>query len=227
MKINTQKTFNEEAKIYEQTSRAVNIYFDEGLNTLIKNIKIRKQNIRILDVCSGTGILTELVAKKFPKAEIVGVDFAKNMLDIAVARLKNYNFTPYCFDILDKEKMQNLGKFDLIISSCGIHNIHTKKQKQIAINNVVNLLKENGFYITLDYLKGNSKKEIEHFREFQYNYLLKSYSKKEANEWMKLLAEEDEPETLSTNLKMLGRAGLKTLKLIWQKEYMGIWAGTK
>lgn len=225
--INTKKTFNNEAKIYEQTSREVNIYFDEALSILVKNIKIRKQNIRILDVCSGTGILTELVAKKYPKAEIVGVDFAKNMLEIANYRLKNYNFTPCCFDILDKEKMQNLGKFDLIISSCGIHNIHTKKFKQIAINNVINLLKENGFYITLDYLKGNNKKECEHFKEFQYNWLLKSYSKEKANEWMQLLAEEDEPETLATNLKMLEKAGLKNLKLIWQKEYMGIWSGLK
>ena len=226
----TQETFNNEASEYEQTSRKVNIYFDEALTVLVNNIKIRKQKIRILDVCCGTGILTNLVAQKYPKAQIVGVDFAKNMLDIAKHRLINFNFTPVELDVLDEDKMSNLskdGQFDLIISSFGIHNIHTKRLKQQAISNIIKLLKDGGIFITCDIIKGNDKKECEHFKNFQFNWLLKSYTTEKATEWMQLLDEEDNPETIATNIKFLQNAGLKNIKLIWQKEFMAIWSGTK
>lgn len=227
MKINTKQTFNNEAQIYEQTSRAVNIFFDKALNFLVENTNLRKKNPRILDVCCGTGILTESVAKKYPAAEIVGVDFSNEMLKIATERLKKFQFIPYCFDILETDKMACLGKFDLIVSSFGVHNVHGKKNKQIAINNIVNALKAGGKFITCDILKGKTKSECEHFREYQYQHLLKSYSQKDAKNWMALLDEEDDPETFATNEKLLIAAGAKDVKLLWQKEFLAIWTAKK
>lgn len=221
--MNTKQTFNNEAEIYEQTSRAVNIFFDESLNVLVNSINLTHKNkIRILDVCCGTGILTQKVASKFPKAEFVGLDFAENMLSIAKERMKDYNFTALCIDVLDTQKITKLGKFDLIVSSFGIHNIHGFAEKQVAINNIYSALKTNSKYIALDYIKGENKKECKHYTKTFIKFLRKTYNKKETKEWIKLLAEEDEPETVKNNFNLLTNANFKEVKLLWQKEYIAI-----
>ncbi len=221
------ETFDNEAQEYEFTSRAVNIYFDEALETLVKNIMLKSKSPKILDICCGTGILTEKVANKFPKASFVGVDFSSGMLEIAKKRMDKYHFDSLLCDICDSDKMKNLGKFDLVISSFGIHNVHGIDNKQTALKNILSHLKLGGEFITCDLLKGNNKKEIEYFYNFQKEWLLKTYSKKQTEEWLTLLDEEDEPETLAKNFKLLEDAGLKDIELVWRKEFLGIWKGVK
>lgn len=221
------KTFDDEAHEYEFTSRAVNIYFDEALETLADNIKLKGNHLKILDVCCGTGILTEKVARKFPNASFTGIDFSSNMLAIAKERMKKYNFDTLLCDICDSEKMKNLKDFDLVISSFGIHNVHGMEDKQIALNNILAHLKVGGLYISCDLIKGNNEKEIEHFRNFQKEWLLKTYTLKEAEEWLNLLDEEDDPETLTTNIDLLKTAELKDIQLIWKKEFLTILKGVK
>lgn len=225
--MDTKQTFDNEASEYDFTSRAVNICFDEALDELVKNLKVKKQNPKILDICCGTGILTEKVAKRFPNAEFTGVDFSTGMLEIAKQRMKDYNFVVLETDVCVEEKMQKLGKFDLIISSLGIHNIHGFENKQKALKNILIHLKCGGQYITFDYVKGNNKKEIEHFFEVQKQRLLETFNEKETQNWLDLLAEEDEPETLANNFKLLENAGLTDCCLIWQKEFLAIWQAIK
>ncbi len=227
-KMDIKETFDNEAKEYDFTSRAVNIYFDEALEQLVKNIKTNDKNIAILDVCCGTGILTEKVAKSFPNANFTGVDFSTGMVDVAKARMKNYDCKFFISDLLDDKKMAKLsGDFDLIVSSFGIHNIHGMSEKQRALKNVMQHLKTGGQYITCDILKGINKKEIEHFYNFQKQWLLKTYSAEATQNWLDLLAEEDDPVALKDNFDLLENAGLKDLKLYWKKEFLAIWSGTK
>ena len=225
--MNIQQTFNSEAQMYEFTSRAVNIYFDEALDTLVDNIEIKKKNPIILDVCCGTCILTEKVAKKYPNAKFYGVDFSTEMLKIGEKRMKDYDFTPIVCDICDNKEMKSIPMVDLIISSFGIHNVHGFDKKQLAINNIISHLKSNGLFITCDLLKGKDKTEQAHFDKFQKDWLLKTYSLKEAEDWIRLLAEEDDPETLNNNFSLLKNAGCSAPKLIWNKEFLSIWLAKK
>ena len=43
-----------------------------------------KEPLKILDLCCGTGDLTRILRKKFPDAEVFGVDFSEDMLKIAL-----------------------------------------------------------------------------------------------------------------------------------------------
>lgn len=223
----TQNTFDNEAQIYEFTSRAVNIFFDEALDTLVNNIETQKKNPIILDVCCGTCILTEKVAKKYPDAKFYGVDFSIEMLKIGQERMKSYDFTPILGDICDKKTFQSLPQFDMIISSFGIHNVHGIKQKQLALNNLMSCLKNGGLFITCDYIKGEDKARQKHFDDVLKNWLLKTYSAKETEDWIKLLREEDDPETIEDNLTLLKNAGCPSPKLIWNKEYLATLQATK
>ena len=220
------KTFDEEAKIYERTSREVNIYFDEALDFLVKNLEINP-NAKILDVCCGTGILTDKVLKSYPNVSVTGVDFSSGMLEVAKARLKGYNFTGVLGDVCNEKTFENLGQFDIIITSFGLHNIHGYENKQQALKNIASVLKNGGQYITCDILKGETQEIEQSYRQFQYEWLKKSYDEKQSQEWMNLLQEEDEQETFENNVKLLKNAKIENVKLLWQKQFLAIWSGVK
>ena len=218
--MDVKETFDNEAHEYEFTSRAVNIYFDEALDALINAIQIEPK--KILDVCCGTGILTEKVANKFPKSEIVGVDFSQGMLGIARERMKNKNFSTFISDVCDINNMKHLGKYDLIVSSFGIHNIHGIENKRIALKNIFAHLNNGGVFIICDILKGKTTQEQKNYDDFQRDWLLKTYSKEETEAWIKLLREEDDPETLENNIKLLKELGMKNIEKVLQKEFLAI-----
>lgn len=176
--MNIKSTFDNEASEYDFTSRAVNIYFDEALDFLSNSIKLSGKKTKILDVCCGTGILTQKLFEKYPNAEIVGVDFSQEMLNIAKQKLKDKNFKYVLTDVCNIDNMKCLGKFDLIVSSFGLHNVHRLKYKTIAMQNIIHLLKPNGLYITCDIVKGKYKKECEYYDNFQRQWLLKTFNEK-------------------------------------------------
>ena len=141
--MDTKNTFDNEAGIYEQTSRQVNIHYDEALSKMLGFMKTNATTI--LDVCCGTGILTQLVNTKYPQAEICGVDFSSGMLEIAKQRFNNNKIKFYNFDLLDAESMNSIdNSFDLVVSSFGIHNIHTKEKKIEALKNIGALMTGGG-----------------------------------------------------------------------------------
>ena len=217
------QTFDDEAEIYEITSRQVNVYYDEGLNNLVKLID--KDTKKILDVCCGTGILTHLVATSFPTSKIVGVDFSPGMLNVAQKRLPSINFLEH--DICNEQMLCSLDNdFDLVISSYGIHNIHGNKYKEKALKNIFNTLKIGGKFITLDLLQGETTEEIEYFNSVQKNHLLKSFDLVETENWLTLL-KEDDPITWNQNKYLLEKIGFKQVKLLWKKDFLAIWSASK
>ena len=71
------------------------------------------------------------------------------------------------------------------------------------------------------------KMNADNFSSFKDSGLERLIMKKETEEWLNLLDEEDEPETLEDNFKLLENSGLANLKLLWRKEFLGIWSGEK
>lgn len=79
-----------------------------------KNVK--KDNIRILDLCTGSGVVAISIGKYIKNCEIVAVDISKNALEIAKNNeTKNgvQNITWVLSNLFDKVE----GKFDIIVSN--------------------------------------------------------------------------------------------------------------
>ncbi|MFM7796325.1 MAG: methyltransferase domain-containing protein, partial [Candidatus Nitrosotenuis sp.] len=69
----------------------------------------------ILDLACGTGILTRMIAQKFPDSQILGIDISENYLDLAIQNSQSY--TNISYQIQDAEKLNLDRKFDCIVSS--------------------------------------------------------------------------------------------------------------
>jgi malonyl-CoA O-methyltransferase len=77
--------------------------------------KLNSEPLQILELGCGTGFLTEELIKHYPKAQIIAIDIAPNMLGVAKDKFaSNKNISFLQSDIRDIEKID--GKFDLIIS---------------------------------------------------------------------------------------------------------------
>jgi demethylmenaquinone methyltransferase/2-methoxy-6-polyprenyl-1,4-benzoquinol methylase len=71
---------------------------------------------RILDLGCGTGIITLPLARRFPDAEIVGIDLMPEYLDLAREKVEREGMSNVSLEVLPIEEMGQLdGAFDLIV----------------------------------------------------------------------------------------------------------------
>ena len=71
---------------------------------------------RILDLGTGTGIGARLLAKRFPAAEIVGVDLSARMIEEARRRLPPELAERVCFEVADASALPfGAADFDLVV----------------------------------------------------------------------------------------------------------------
>lgn len=104
-KKNIQYCFNRSAQNYEQAAIIQKKAFNKLL-TLLDSYP----NETIIDLGCGTGHGTEIIAKKHSEAHVIGVDFSKNMLNIALASKQHATFVNADFDKLpfNSETIDNI-----------------------------------------------------------------------------------------------------------------------
>ena len=84
---------------------------------MLRHVVAHKPNPRrILDLACGTGIVSMKLAKRFPDAELVGVDYTAEYMEIARARMKELG-RAMTFVHSNAETAELEGTFDLIVSS--------------------------------------------------------------------------------------------------------------
>lgn len=113
------ESFSKSAKIYNSHAK-----LQKGIITeLLKKLPSSAKNI--LDIGSGTGLFEPILAKKYRKAKIIGIDIAPGM--ISYAKKKNTNSRVH-FNIGDGESFSFKNrKFDLIVSASSIQWMNHKK----------------------------------------------------------------------------------------------------
>lgn len=142
-------TWNKIANLYQDRFMELNLYnesYDFFCNTLADS------KARILDMCCGPGNITKYLLSNSPKYKILGIDVAKNMVELA-----KKNNPQADFKILDSRKIGTIkDQFDGII--CGFCLPYlSQKEVQKLIENCRILLKPNGI-LYLSFVDGNPEK---------------------------------------------------------------------
>ena len=208
--------FNKYAANYDNSRKQLIPCFADFYGTITKIIPYSPSaNISILDLGAGTGLLTEIIIKKFPNAKITLIDISTEMINIAKKRLKAYSGITY--QIADYSYDFPPEKFNLIVSSLSIHHL-TNENKINLFEKVKKSLKENGIFVNADQVSGESD-EIE--RIYSANWLqevkengISPKSLSEALDRMK----EDKMAPLSTQLDWLKDQQFSEVNC-WYKNY--------
>lgn len=141
--------FDKRANEYQARFMDVGLYHDTF--DLFCN-SITKENAEILELACGPGNITRYILNKRPDFNILGIDLAPNMIELA----KRNNPTA-SFQCMDCRDIHLLGKkYDAVM--CGFCLPYLSKEESVQlINDVYNLLESNGLlYISTmedDYAK--------------------------------------------------------------------------
>ncbi len=137
------KFFDETAKSYDKVAFFATFGRDASWKKQILNQIDSSSDI--LDLACGTGILTRMLAKKFPKARVTGIDITQSYLRVAEKNSTSFKNITYIHQ--DAEKL-NLGrKFDCITSSY----IPKYADPLILVNLCSNHLKSGGRLVLHDF----------------------------------------------------------------------------
>jgi len=112
MKEKIKQSFSGSAKTYDQVATMHEQIIDDLLSLITGDYQ------NILDIGCGTGTMAAKLAKKFPKAEIVGLDLAPGMVEQAKKKIKGPKVK---FLAGDAEALPFLDKFfDLVVSTSSL-----------------------------------------------------------------------------------------------------------
>lgn len=126
----------------------MNNFISLGTHHIVKFLALRELNIQprtmILDLCCGTGDISRLINKFYPRTKVIGLDFSQKMLKFA--KIKNPK------GVFMQADCTNLpfgdGEFDYITMSFGLRNIENRGQ---ALDEIYRVLNSNGKFLHLDF----------------------------------------------------------------------------
>lgn len=174
--------FNDIAKNYDFLNDVMTFFTQKSIkNSAINSLKPNHSNI--LDVCTGTGDIAIMLAKKFPNASITALDFSLEMLKIAKIKSKNLNINFINQNALDMPFLDN--SFDLCTISFGLRNL---PDITAAIKEIHRVLATNGELLIIDLGKPKMNwlyplildkvipilGKIFHENKYSYQYLVES-----------------------------------------------------
>ncbi len=124
-------------------------------DTLINTLKFENMDeITLLDLGAGSGILIEKVLKEFPDSKCIYLDYSNEFMDIAMNRLKKYKdrVTYIKSDICDDWELKINTTPNIITSSSAIHHLLNEDKKKLYYK-CYNVLDNNGWFFNIDEMK--------------------------------------------------------------------------
>lgn len=176
-----------------------------------------------LDLGCGTGILSHLLLRSFPKARVTAFDLAENMLDACRCNLSKYSDRL----ILRQGNFaeDNIGEgYDIVVSGLSIHHL-CNSGKQRLYKQIFNALKPGGVFLNREIVLGDSDYLIE-----QYHILWRQYMTLNGEDdvkWFMNYKDEDIPASVGDQMAWLNDAGFIDIACHWRHLNFAVFGGRK
>lgn len=141
------------------------IFFKLGKNNPRKTIYniIPNSNIKILDVCTGTGSNVIKLAKEKSLVNITGIDNSQGMLNVGLKKILKHKLSNINFMLQDAADMQfEKDTFDYAVISLILHEMDDETAYK-TLQNTYNVLKDNGKLIVFEFIVPENKKFLPNF----------------------------------------------------------------
>jgi tRNA (cmo5U34)-methyltransferase len=170
---------------------------------------------RVLELGCGTGNLSELIVKTYPKSEKVLVDISEEVLSRCKNRLEDNDRIEYCrADINELDFPPD--SFDLIISSITIHHLK-HHQKELLFKKVFSWLTNEGVFTYSDQFAGVTKEIYDNHMKLWHRFAVNSgCPEDEWDLWMKHQDEHDYHATAVDQILWLKKANFSSIDITWR-----------
>lgn len=201
--------FNNRADVYNEV-HLEHIGGKESKNVIASFLPDHTKTI--IDFGIGTGLELEEIFKRFPDAEVTGLDIAENMLKLLAESYPDKNITIHCASYLDYNFGNSL--YDAAISVMTLHH-YTHEIKTDLYKKIHACIKQNGVYIECDYMLSEHEHEdpqgMEDFHFSEYARLKNEQGITDNRDY-----HYDTPCTVSNQIEMLSAAGFTSVREVWR-----------
>ncbi|MBA2344621.1 MAG: methyltransferase domain-containing protein [Rubrobacter sp.] len=169
--MSVEAVFDEAARGYDRARRMLVPGLDDFYGAVLENIPFgREKPIRVLDLGSGTGLLSAMIAERFPLSRVTLVDISVEMLRVARRRFAE-KFSPglnrlevRVMDFARKPLPGDSAGYDLVVSALAIHHL-THHGKREQFEKIHNALANGGYFMNADQALGKSLEEEQEYQE--------------------------------------------------------------
>jgi len=219
-----QEKFNENSQNYDSQRKKLIPCFEDFYTISTSVAESHSDTSKILDIGAGTGIFSEYILKKYPKASLTLIDISEKMLEVSKLRFKDFSNVKY---IAHDYSTYNFNeKYDIIISSLSIHHLLDYEKLEL-FKKCYSILSPNGMFINSDQFLGETP-YIEELnkRLWKSNIENSGLSTEEilsCYERMKL----DKEATLEQHLDWLKVSGFCDVSCVYKYYHFGVILGRK
>jgi ubiquinone/menaquinone biosynthesis methyltransferase len=146
-----QRLFESIAPSYDFLNHALSFSIDKRWRTQAIAALGKKMPTRVLDLCAGTLDLTQKLLERFPKTQVISVDFALAMLSAGEKKIReNRRAVRIC---ADGHRLPFSDRtFDAVLCGFGIRNLEDREQAAEEIHRV---LVPGGKLVVLEFFRPN------------------------------------------------------------------------
>ncbi|MFH1001121.1 MAG: class I SAM-dependent methyltransferase [Bacteroidota bacterium] len=170
---------------------------------------------RIVDLGSGTGNLTEVIANQFPYSKIFAVDLSDSILKEASKRLNKFTNISYLNEDFSRIAFEP-ESVDLVVSSIALHHLDDI-QKVELLKKIYSWLSPQGVLIFGDQFSGSTE---QHYKQHLSNWKQISDTNKIPDSewlmWMDHQKKHDYHTTVENYFDWCKQIGFKKSDVVWR-----------
>lgn len=220
------KAFDLAADEYDQQRRKVIPCFDDFYGCVISLVPYQHdEEIRVLDLGAGTGLMTALLLSAFPKIKATLVDISEEMLSKAKARFAHRHGIN--FEVIDYARCKLLNSFELVVSAMSIHHL-VDSDKRLLFKKIYDVLIPGGVFINAEIVRGSSAETEKIYRTVWNKHLVeKSGLTKEELSRIYHRMSYDITAPLDMQIDWLKEVGFSEVDCFYKYYCFSVYAGTK
>lgn len=222
-------------KDYDQFIQSAGLSHAEALDSLC--LMVRVAPLSILELGTGTGLLTQRLLSRHPAARVTGVDGSSEMLALAEKKLAGFGarFAGVCsaFESCAWNRLAG-GPFDLIVSSFALHHMdHARYPAFFAA--MRRILKPGGQLLVADYIRSPSDRLQRHYEDIWVEARMRQMNERFGRSQTKeevwrdhernKQEEGDNPAPLPELIRWLRAAGYEEVETHWRCFCLAIYGG--
>ena len=218
--------FDASARDYDRARRQLVPNFDDFYGSVFELLTYeRDEPVRVLDLGAGTGLLSEMVAERFPGARITLADISDEMLEVARRR-----FSPdsarFSFRVMDYVEEEEWGEYEVVVSALSVHHLKDPDKRRV-FHKAYESLSPGGAFVNADQVLGATPEIEERYHEHWLRRTRESGAAEcdlnAALERMK----EDKSATLASQLVWLKEAGFDPVECVYKDHRFAVYGGYK
>lgn len=219
--------FEDEAREFDEIIRKLIPYYPQMVGAVVDALPFESSdNISVIDLGCGTGMVARAVKDAFPKARLACLDISEKMLKMAGVKLAdapdtafiNADFSGFIFS----------EQYDAAVSSLALHHLETDEDKLAFYKKIYSGLKSGGVLVNADVVLASTDRLQQRFMEKWITFMSGSVGRDEAeNKWIPKHYHEDRPAPLMTHLDMLKAAGFSSADVVWKYYNYAVYTAVK